>query len=67
MRIIKLEEDMSKFKPENKEIEVENMRSFVTKYKVKIRDFILPRVSQDTIMRIFVIRASSLDSDTIKL
>lgn len=33
MRIIKLEEDMSKFKPENKEIEVENMRSFVTKYK----------------------------------
>jgi hypothetical protein len=34
MRIIKLEEDMSKFKPENKEIEVENMRSFVTKYKV---------------------------------
>jgi hypothetical protein len=37
MRIIKLEEDMSKFKPENKEIEVENMRSFVTKYKVRIR------------------------------
>jgi hypothetical protein len=34
MRIIKLEEDMSKFKPENKEIEVENMRSFVNKYKV---------------------------------
>jgi len=33
MRIIKLEEDMSKFKPENKAIEVENMRSFVTKYK----------------------------------
>lgn len=33
MRIIKLEEDMSKYKPESKEIEVENMRSFVTKYK----------------------------------
>ena len=41
MRIIKLEEDMSKFKPENKEIEVENMRSFVTKYKVRVGDIFL--------------------------
>ena len=33
MRIIKLEEDMSKFKPENAEISAENIRAFVNAYK----------------------------------
>jgi hypothetical protein len=52
MRIIKLEEDMSKFKPENKEIEVENMRSFVTKYKVRIHHCVL-KVSQHLVTQSF--------------
>ena len=34
MRIIKLEEDMSKFKPENTEITEDNVRSFVKAYRV---------------------------------
>jgi len=33
MRIIKLEEDMSKFKPASTEISVDNVRSFVASYK----------------------------------
>ena len=33
MRIIKLEEDMSKFKPANKDITEENVRAFVNSYK----------------------------------
>ena len=33
MRIIKLEEDMSKFKPENTEISVDNVRALVNSYK----------------------------------
>jgi len=33
MRIIKLEEDMSKFKPASTEISAENIRAFVTSYK----------------------------------
>jgi protein disulfide-isomerase A1 len=33
MRIIKLEEDMSKFKPENKDLTEENVRDFVNRYK----------------------------------
>nr|ALS04494.1 protein disulfide isomerase [Acartia pacifica] len=33
MRIIKLEEDMSKFKPENTEISTDNIRAFVNAYK----------------------------------
>jgi len=33
MRIIKLEEDMSKFKPENAEISAESIRAFVTAYR----------------------------------
>jgi protein disulfide-isomerase A1 len=45
MRVIRLEEDMSKFKPENPEIEPENVKSFVTafldgKLKVDIVAFI---------------------------
>ena len=34
MRIIKLEEDMSKFKPEDKTISVDNVKAFVNAYKV---------------------------------
>jgi len=33
MRIIKLEEDMSKYKPESTEISVDNVRAFVNSYK----------------------------------
>ena len=33
MRIIKLEEDMSKFKPANKDITEDNVRAFVNSYK----------------------------------
>ena len=32
MRIIKLEEDMSKFKPDSTELSDENIRAFVAKY-----------------------------------
>ena len=32
MRIIKLEEDMSKFKPESTELSEENIRAFVKQY-----------------------------------
>merc|ERR1719410_1866272 len=32
MRIIKLEEDMSKYKPENKDLTDENIRSFIKQY-----------------------------------